>query len=133
MENGNRSPWLVAIGAGLMFSLLGTGCASMQHADPAPDSAIPRELDKVTLPPYVIEPPDTLIIDAIRLVPLPPYRIEPLDQLVIQASGVYANEPIAGIFPVEPEWTLNLGVTYGQPKVLPTTMIAPQTALENSL
>src|SRR6516162_2126327 len=97
MEIGRRNPWLLVVAAGLAFSLLGTGCASMQEAS-SPPGDIPRELDKVTLPPYVIEPPDTLIIDAIRLVPLPPYRIEPMDQLVIQASGVLATEPISGLY-----------------------------------
>ena len=94
MGKASQRPWWLSILAGIGFSLLSTGCASMQHADPGPDSGIPRELDKVALPPYVIEPPDTLIIDAIRLVPLPPYRIEPLDQLVIQASGVLQQEPL---------------------------------------
>src|SRR5262245_61255400 len=38
---------------------------------------LPRELAKVPMPPYVIEPPDILLIDAIRVVPLPPYKIAP--------------------------------------------------------
>jgi polysaccharide biosynthesis/export protein len=133
MGKASRSPWLLTVLVAIGFSLLSTGCASMQHADPGPDSGIPRELDKVTLPPYVIEPPDTLIIDAIRLVPLPPYRIEPLDQLVIQATGVLSMEPIAGLYPVEPDGTVNLGVTYGKPKVLRMTMEEAKTAIENHL
>src|SRR6516165_5268138 len=118
MGKASRSPWWLAIFAGIGFTLLSTGCASMQPADPGADSGIPRELDKVSLPTYVIEPPDTLIIDAIRLVPLPPYRIEPLDQLVIQATGVLTTEPIAGLYPVDPDGTVNLGVTYGKPKLI---------------
>ena len=43
----------------------------------APDT--PRELQKVTLPDYIIEPPDILTIDAVTLVPHPPYRLHPLD------------------------------------------------------
>jgi len=133
MRKVSRSPWLLAVWAGIAFSLLGTGCASMQPVSSAPDSDIPRELDKVTLPPYVIEPPDSLIIDAIRLVPLPPYHIEPLDQLVIQASGVLPAEPISALYPVDPDGTVNLGVTYGKPKVIRLTTEEAKTALENHL
>jgi polysaccharide export outer membrane protein len=133
MGKASRSPWWLAIFAGIGFTLLSTGCASMQPADPGADSGIPRELDKVSLPTYVIEPPDTLIIDAIRLVPLPPYRIEPLDQLVIQATGVLTTEPIAGLYPVDPDGTVNLGVTYGKPKVLRMTTEEAKTSIENHL
>jgi len=125
--------WLIVTWAGLSFSLLGTGCATMQHDSSLADSQIPRELDKVSLPPYVIEPPDTLVIDAIRLVPLPPYRIEPLDQLVIQASGVLATEPIAGLYQVDADATVNLGLTYGKPKVNRMTVEEAKTAIENHL
>jgi polysaccharide biosynthesis/export protein len=133
MATGRRSPVWVIMWAGLGFTLLGAGCASMQPVKSATDSDIPRELDKVTLPPYVIEPPDSLIIDAIRLVPLPPYRIEPIDQLVIQASGVLPNEPISALYPVDPDGTVNLGLTYGKPKVIRLTTEEAKTAIENHL
>jgi polysaccharide export outer membrane protein len=113
--------------------MLGTGCASLPHGNSMGDDQIPRELDKVTLPPYVIEPPDVLVIDAIRLVPLPPYRIEPMDQLIIQASGVLVTDPISGLYPVEPDATVNLGLTYGKPKVNRMTMEEAKTAIENHL
>src|SRR6266851_9420029 len=127
MTTGRRSPMWGMMWAGLAFSLLGAGCTSMQHVSSAPEGDVPRELDKVTLPPYVIEPPDTLIIDAIRLVPLPPYHIEPLDQLVIQATGVLNTEPIGALYPVDPDGTVNLGVTYGKPKVSGMTMEQAET------
>jgi polysaccharide export outer membrane protein len=132
MATGRRSPMWVMMWAGLAFSLLGAGCASMQPVNSAP-ADIPRELDKVTLPSYIIEPPDSLIIDAIRLVPLPPYRIEPLDQLVIQATGVLPTEPISALYPVDPDGTVNLGVTYGKPKVIRLTTEEAKTAIENHL
>jgi polysaccharide export outer membrane protein len=133
---GNRShiSSLMLICAGLALSVLGTGCATVQNANPlVVDSQVPRELDKVTLPAYVIEPPDTLVIDAIRLVPLPPYRIEPLDQLVIQSAGVLPTEPIAGLYPVESDGTVNLGPTYGKPKVNRMTTDEAKTAIDEHL
>ena len=133
MRRGCHYSWLTILWTGLGFSLLGAGCASVQHVDSLADSQVPRELDKVTLPPYVIEPPDTLIIDAIRVVPLPPYHIEPLDQLVIQATGVLLAEPIGALYPVDPDGTVNLGVTYGKPKVSGMTMEQAETAIENHL
>src|SRR5207253_8950967 len=48
---------------------------------------MPKEMEKVTLPPYVIEPPDILLIDALSVVPKPPYHIAPLDSLLIQVTG----------------------------------------------
>src|SRR5262249_20302890 len=71
----------------LSVCLVAAGCRGLDHASeamqPSGDSPIPRELTKVTLPEYVVEPPDILLIDAVRVVPKPPYRIEPLDVLYI--------------------------------------------------
>jgi polysaccharide export outer membrane protein len=84
-------------------------------AAPRPND-LPKELDKVTMPPYRIEPPDILLIDAFRVIPRPPYKIEPLDELVIQAppAQVIPNEPIAGIYPVGPDGQVDLGYSYGK-------------------
>jgi polysaccharide export outer membrane protein len=77
----------------------------------------------VFLPPYVIEPPDILLIDAVRVVPKPPYRIEPLDALLIQASGLLQLlEPVAGIYGVDPEGNVNLGLGHGTVKVAGLTL-----------
>jgi polysaccharide export outer membrane protein len=85
---------------------------------PAPDE-MPRELSKVTMPPYRIEPPDVLLINAVRVVPKPPYKIEPLDELLIQAPAaqVIPNEPISSRFPVGPDGQVDLGFSYGKVKV----------------
>jgi polysaccharide export outer membrane protein len=34
---------------------------------PLPDASVPRELNKITLPPYVIEPPDRLLIEVVTI------------------------------------------------------------------
>jgi polysaccharide export outer membrane protein len=94
---------------------------------------VPRELEKQTLPPYVIEPPDILLIDAIRVVPLPPYRIEPLDALLIQATNTLPNEPINGVYGIEPGGTVNLGPSYGSVRVASMTTEQARQAIEGQL
>ena len=91
-----------------------TGCHLFCHKSVP---CVPRELATVAQPPYVIEPPDILVIDAIRLIPKPPYRVEPLDTLGIRVSPTPEDQPIAGIYTVEPEGTVNLGFTYGTVRV----------------
>ena len=62
--------------------------------EPSPYSAVPRELDMVSLPPYVIEPPDILMINAVKVVPKPPHHLEPFDGIlmrVVDASGLQTD------------------------------------------
>ncbi len=78
------------------------------------DSAqLPKELNLVTLPPYTVEAPDILLIDAQRLIPLPPYKVEPLDSLYMFAPGAPPTNPVDGLYPVDPDGTINLGPSYG--------------------
>jgi polysaccharide export outer membrane protein len=115
MGRAMGSPLHACLAAGCLF--LAVGCShTIPPAVPIVD--IPRELMKVNLPPYVIEPPDILLLDAVRVVPLPPYKINPLDQLLITATNTLPNEPISGIFPVEPEGTVKLGTSYGSVSVV---------------
>jgi polysaccharide export outer membrane protein len=80
--------------------------------DPAKMPA--KELAKVTLPPYVIEPPDILLIDALRIVPKPPFRIQSFDSLQVIVEGTLLEQPINGIYVVEPGGLLDLGPSYGK-------------------
>ena len=82
------------------------------EADPSRMPA--KELAKVTLPPYVIEPPDILLIDALRIVPKPPFRIQSFDSLQIIVEGTLLDQPINGIYVVEPGGLLDLGPSYGK-------------------
>jgi polysaccharide export outer membrane protein len=77
------------------------------------DAAVPKELNKVSLPPYVVEAPDILVIDAVRVTPLPPYRLEPLDVLYLSAQNVFDQFPIEGLYPIDVDGTVNLGPRYG--------------------
>jgi polysaccharide export outer membrane protein len=96
-------------------------------------TAVPTELQKKTLPPYMIEPPDILLIDAVRLVPKPPYRIEALDVLIIQVGGTFPDQPIAGPYPVSPDGTVALGFNYGSVRVAGLTLEQAQAAIRKQL
>lgn len=93
----------------------------------------PVELCKVSLPPYMIEPPDILLIDTVRMIPLPPYRIEPLDVLIIQVAEALPNQPISGPYPVSPDGTINLGYVYGTVRVAGLTLEEAQVVIRNQL
>jgi polysaccharide export outer membrane protein len=115
------------------------GCVTTtcSHCNPcskcAPDDT-PRELAKMSLPAYTVEPPDILLIDAVRVVPLPPYKIEPVDVLFIQSTDTLPNEPINGLYGVEPEGTVNFGPSYGGSiRVAGMTIEQARAAIEKHL
>ncbi|CAN5368665.1 hypothetical protein BH11PLA2_BH11PLA2_23760 [soil metagenome] len=119
MANGRFQGGLKTLGALVILTGLASGCHSVPTkkapADPCHtvDMQLPRELQKVSHPTYTVESPDILYIEATRVIPLPPYKVQPLDSLFLSASGALPNEPILGIYPIEPDGTINLGVVYG--------------------
>ena len=74
-----------------------------------------------------------LVIDAVRLIPRPPYRISPLDQLGIQVAKTLPDQPIAGIYPVEADGSVNLGFNYGSVKLEGMTLEEAKVAIEKYL
>jgi polysaccharide export outer membrane protein len=94
---------------------------------------MPRELSKVVLPTYVIEPPDILMIDAIHVVPRPPYRLRTFDVLGIRVPNALAEAPIDGAYPVELGGMVNLGAPYGSVKVAGLTAEEAQQTVEQYL
>src|SRR5262245_46161352 len=103
------------IGSGLALvltlSIAGTGCLGVrQHtarhpADPLvalpPPGSVPTEMNKVTLPAYVIEPPDVLLVE----VYLPP-------QDPVKGPVALYPQPISGQHIVSMDGTIALGI-YG--------------------
>jgi polysaccharide export outer membrane protein len=120
-----------AFGAFLIGCLLAIGCHSQQLQPPV-DSQVPRELAKVTLPTYVIEPPDILLVDALRVVPLPPYRIAPLDILFIEVTNLPEN-PIQGNVTVDSDGTISLGADYGKVILAGKTLDEAKAEIEKQL
>jgi hypothetical protein len=90
----------------------GLACSG-QVARPAPlrslaEPPIPRDLAKVSQPPYGIETPDVLAIDAVRVVPLPPSRLEAFDAVILEANNLLPEETLAGLVGIEPDGTNKL-------------------------
>jgi polysaccharide export outer membrane protein len=79
--------------------------------------AVPTELQKLSHPPYVIEPPDVLFIDTIRMVPRPPYVVQPMDVLQIRVIDTLPSQPIDGTYTVAPDGGITLGFSYGTVRV----------------
>jgi polysaccharide export outer membrane protein len=89
--------------------------ATLEATCPTDPERMPaKELAKVTLPAYVIEPPDILLVDALRVVPKPPFRIQSFDTLQVIVEGTLLEQPINGLYVVEPGGMLDLGPSYGK-------------------
>jgi protein involved in polysaccharide export with SLBB domain len=99
----------------------------------SPLSPVPRELDMVTLPPYVIEAPDILMINAVKIVPKPPHVLEPFDGILIRVANAFADQPIQDAFVVDPEGKVDLGPTYGRVTVTGLTIDEAQDAVRRHL
>jgi polysaccharide biosynthesis/export protein len=124
MTNSMRGQrWAVPGLLALAACALNTGCITTCRPDAKVcSSPLPRELNKVTMPNYIIEAPDILLIDALRVVPKPPYKIDSLDALLITATNTLPTEPISGLYTVDPDGTVNLGLSYGTARVIGLTI-----------
>lgn len=140
--------WLRCVGYGvwLVLATIVCGCHCVQdlksehdcctppdfNCCKIPDAPVPKEQNKVSLPPYVVETPDILQIEAIRVIPLPPYRLEPLDVLYLGATGDYEGFPLSGLYQIDPNGNINLGPKYGgNVRVIGMTTEEAQKVIEN--
>jgi polysaccharide export outer membrane protein len=98
-----------------------------------PAGGIPRELSKVVLPRYKIEPPDILVVEAIHIVPRAPYRLRPFDVIDLQVTGTLPEEPVAGAYTVQPEGVIRLGFSYGSVSIADMTVDEAKEAIEQHL
>jgi polysaccharide export outer membrane protein len=108
-------------------------CLGCQSASAPAMTDLPGELRKVTLPDYTIAPPDVLAINALRIVPKPPYHIEAQDILNILVSPTFPEQPISGLFVVDPDGTVNLGFNYGSVSVIDKTLPEAKKVIQEHL
>jgi protein involved in polysaccharide export with SLBB domain len=66
-------------------------------------------------------------------VPVPPYHIEAFDTLAIYVTETLPEQPIGGVYPVEPEGTVNLLYGYGLVPVVGLTTEEAKQAIEKHL
>jgi polysaccharide export outer membrane protein len=118
-----RSPGsLLPLLAFLIFAMSSqSGCHLHRKTMIAPTGA-PNELAKQRQGDYIIEPPDILDIDVIQAIPKPPFKIQTLDTIGIRVLKALPDEPIADLFVVDPDGTVNLGASYGTVKVVGLTI-----------
>ena len=100
-----------------------------------PPAEMPRELAKVALPIYTVEPPDILLIEAINVVPRSPYTLRTGDLVSVHVPAAQSdpNDPIAGTFPIQPGGIVNLGPSYGTVQVSGMTINDAQVAIKTYL
>lgn len=65
--------------------------------------AVPRELEKITLPPYVIEPPDLLSIEVVTILAEDPLKKD-------YKAYSLPVQPVSGAFSVRPDGKVFLGI-----------------------
>jgi polysaccharide export outer membrane protein len=123
----SRNPTVVTP-AGAVVEVRGQDCGDLP-----PSQMVPRELQKISLQTYVIEPPDILLIDVVRAVPKSPYMIEALDALQIVVEGTLEGQPIAGIYAVDPGGFVQLGPAYGGVKLKGLSLTEAREAIEKQL
>lgn len=77
------------------------------HVAVPPAGAVPRELDKITLPPYVIEAPDQLLIEVVQRSTV----TEKIKDVEVQkkVTDRLPVQPISGPFQVRLDGTVGLG------------------------
>ena len=118
--------WLVAGSAGCHIAFPGR-----QSDGPIPNvpPETPRELAKVSLPDYIIEPPDVLTIEAISLLPKQPYALQPLDVVSVITTGLPEETVLGGEFVVQADGSLQLGLGFGSMLAAGKTVEALQAEL----
>ncbi len=111
----------IALGWLLAVACLGlVGCRTvdidsrpMDLAVAAPQLEPPRELAKMSLPPYRIEPPDVVQLQMGKVIPLTPYKVDVYDVLWVSVKGTPQEEPIEGYYMVDMDGKIQLGFSYG--------------------
>ena len=114
-----RFAWSLWFGG--LLSILLAGCQTIEPHGPQqkvlivpPQSNAPRELAKVMLPRYVIEPPDILTIDVVRTIPRSPYRLHATDALNIRVLNTLEEAPINGVYAIDLDGYVDFGPPYGR-------------------
>src|SRR3990172_5885455 len=133
MGNLLSNPVRAAGQALLLGCLLSTGCASpvINNFDPLAHVAqadVPRELQKVSLDKYRVEPPDILLLEVVTNIRSQQQFLRPGEEILVRASNLTlvggATDAassefklINSIYKIQADGTIDLGPEYGSVKV----------------
>ena len=130
--------------------LSGAGCTvSPEVRQTACDAAltdIPTEMQKVSIPPYRVEPPDILSIEAVNNIRPAKDLLRAGDELVIRASNILPIDPsegadpvmndfkqLNGVYRIQTDGTVDLGPEYGSVAVEGITLQRAKAAIDKHL
>ncbi|MBI3865122.1 MAG: polysaccharide biosynthesis/export family protein [Planctomycetia bacterium] len=105
---------------------------------------IPTEMQKVSIPPYRVEPPDILLIEVVNNIRPSNDPLRAGDELVIRASGTLpvdaTEDPVEkdfkqvnGVYRVQTDGTVDLGPEYGSVLVEGLTLLKSRAAIDKHL
>lgn len=100
-----------------------------------PPGAVPRELDKITLPPYVIEAPDQLLIEVVYRTQVPELDRdgkELVPRKMVDATIPLPTQPVSGSFQVRLDGSVGLGF-WGSVPVSGLTLDQAADSIRNHL
>ena len=123
----------------LACCILLTGCRPFDYYDdplgqPAIKELEPaREMSKMSLPAYRLEPPDVVVIEVQKMVPKPPYHLQMLDVLRIDVLGTLYDQPVNDFFMISAEGIIDLGPAYGSLRIEGMTIDEAKLAVKNHL
>jgi polysaccharide export outer membrane protein len=103
-----------------------------------PDPEMPKELAKVSLATYVIEPPDILVVDALYSIPKQPYGLRTGDMVHVRIYNIpnldnVPDDLIDNDFIVQPGGAVNLGAYHGKLSVANKTIDQVQQMIVEKL
>lgn len=101
--------------------------------DLADQEWVPRELDKVTVPMYRVEPPDVLTIDVLQNVSQATYQLQVGDTVALNVLGTFPDEPIGGEYPIRPGGVVELGFGYGSVEIAGKTISQARDLIDQHL
>lgn len=142
----------------LLCSMLPCGCATPtpSRTSQLQSVPLPRELDKVNLPDYIVEPPDVLLIQATHTLRRPDSLLSPGDRLQVRlknglpidVSADAAATPaqydaelqielgfkvLSGTYRIESDGHVDFGPSYGKVKVADLTLGQAESAIRRYL
>ena len=148
----------ILTGAACLVLAVLAGCASTSASNQSAVvtySQVPRELEKVSLPLYRVEPPDILLINAVNAIRLPETVLRPGDVLSVSLGNPEPIEPIDpnanpveaqflaelqarfkfidGDYAIQPDGAVDLGPIYGSVQAAGLTVAEVEVAIREHL